>query len=49
MMGAGGLGRSGGRDAGRGDGAPAGGVRDAHAHVIARKQQTRMTFTPLHS
>jgi hypothetical protein len=30
---------------GCGDGSPAGGIRDAHAHVIARRQQTKMVFT----
>jgi hypothetical protein len=45
MMGAGGLGPSGGRDTGGDDGA--GGVRDAHAHIVATRQQTRMIFTPI--
>jgi len=31
--------------AGTGDGTPAGGIRDAHAHVIARMQQTKKFFT----
>jgi hypothetical protein len=45
MMGAAGLGRSGSRGAGCGDGVPAGGIRDAQAHAIARRPQTKITFT----
>jgi hypothetical protein len=41
---------SAGFDVGNGDdGTPAGVVRDAHAHVRARRQKTTMIFTSLHT